>query len=81
MKRSNQASTVRFRSDGTVSVFDFATENAFDSMQFDGNTISRLTGPEDQLLTSDSVLFWTADLKHNPRRMCTEVASLLAIPM
>ena len=34
---SNQACTIGFRGDGTLSVDDFATENAFDYVEFDGN--------------------------------------------
>jgi len=79
---SNQACTIGFRSNGTLSVDDFATENAFDYVEFDGNQYSGLTGPEETNVTSDSVLFWTSDYSttHKGWRMCTEVASAIGDP-
>ena len=78
---SLKACTIGFRGDGTLSVDDFATENAYDYVEFDGNQYPGLTGPEETPVTSDSVLIWTSDYSttHKVWRMCTEVALPLAI--
>ena len=62
---------------------DFATESAYDYVEFDVNQYSGLTGPEETPVTSDSVLFWTSDYSttHKVWRMCIEVALPLAIRM
>lgn len=79
---SYQSCTISFRSDGTLLVDHFATENAFDYVLLDGNTYSGLSGPDDQPVTSDSVLFWSSDYSttHKGWRMCTEVASAVGDP-
>ena len=80
---SLKACTIGFRGVGTLSVADFATENAYDYVEFDGNQCSGLAGPEETPVTSVSVLFWTSDYSttHKVWRMCTEVALPLAIRM
>jgi len=79
---SNQACTVSFRSDGTLSVDDFATENSFDYVLFDGIKYSGLTGPDGLPVTSDSVLFWSSDYSttHKGWRICTPGASAVGDP-
>jgi len=73
---SYQACTISFRGDGTLSVDDFATENGFDYLIFNGTKYSGLTGPDDGPVTSDTELFWSSDYSttHKGWRMCTEPA-------
>ena len=54
---SNQTCDIRFRSDGTLLVDDFATENSLDYLLLAGDTCSELTDPDDISVTSDSLLF------------------------
>ena len=73
---SNQACTIGFRSEGTLHVDDFATENQHDYLEFDGSKYSGLTGPpDDSSVTSDSLLFWSTDYSttHKGWRMCSEL--------
>ena len=54
---SNQACDIRFRSDGTLLVDDFAIENSLDYLLLANDTYSESTDPEDISVTSDSLLF------------------------
>ena len=56
---SNLACDIRFRSDGTLLVNDFATENSVDYFLLDWDTYSESTGPDDISVTSDSLLVLT----------------------
>ena len=70
-----EACDIRFRSDGTLLVDDFAIENSLDYLLFfAGDMYSESTDPEDISVTSDALLFWSSDYSTNHKGwpLCAE---------